>query len=78
MFNPELKVVIVPLMDPRLQIVILPFDSSKKDLAKVVKNAMAQTSDNNVLRVSELYLPSFRISQKDKAFDLGISVPGEG
>ena len=67
------KISIIPLIDPRIQIIILPLSSvpkgSKQSMSETIKAMMNTADEKKIQKFDEIMLPSFKAQMTNQELD---------
>ena len=67
------KISIIPLIDPRIQIIIMPLSSvpkgSSSSMSEIIKATMREIDESKMQKFDEIMLPSFRIETVNQELD---------
>ena len=68
------KMAIIPMLDPRVQMIVLPKSQVPKEMAaaapdEVVKTLMKDINENNITKFNEICIPSFKIEVLNREID---------
>ena len=67
------KISIIPLIDPRIQIIIVPLSSvpkgSKLSMSETIKAMMKTVDEKKIQKFDEIMLPSFKTQMTNQELD---------